>query len=301
MAFGSSSPATISSTFVNGPSAFYVEYGAGVIAITPPSGMAAWYKADGIDPITDGNSVTFWPDSSGNGYDLTPSGSATGALYRTNGINNIPTVEFTGASATTMASNLSTSVNNITMFAVVRPDDTTGNRNIIDANNTGGVGIRQSGTGYAMVVRAIQASTILANGTIAAGEAAIITAAWDATTNYGYKNGSLGSSNAYTPAITAGRTFILGGGTSFWDGYISEVIIYHRQLTTQERATVHSYFQNKYNILVSDYAAGTVSGQMKVYDGSAFVPKPVKVWNGTAWVVKPLKRWNGTSWVSTNY
>ncbi|WP_192378810.1 hypothetical protein [Rhodococcus rhodochrous] len=43
------------------------------------------------------------------------------------------------------------------------------------------------------------------------------------------------------------------------------------------------------------------SGQIKVFDGSEFAPKPVKVWNGTEWVTKPVKRWDGSNWVETNY
>lgn len=46
---------------------------------------------------------------------------------------------------------------------------------------------------------------------------------------------------------------------------------------------------------------GETSGQTKVYNGSAWVGKPVKVWDGSAWVVKPVKRWNGSSWVTTPY
>ena len=39
-----------------------------------------------------------------------------------------------------------------------------------------------------------------------------------------------------------------------------------------------------------------VGGLIKVWNGSAWVDKPVKVWNGSSWVAKPLKFWNGTSW-----
>ncbi|WP_156666217.1 hypothetical protein [Rhodococcus sp. HS-D2] len=47
--------------------------------------------------------------------------------------------------------------------------------------------------------------------------------------------------------------------------------------------------------------APSTTGQIKVFDGSTFVPKPVKVWNGTEWVTKPVKRWDGSNWVETNY
>lgn len=46
---------------------------------------------------------------------------------------------------------------------------------------------------------------------------------------------------------------------------------------------------------------GASTGQIKVWNGSAWVAKPVKVWNGSSWVVKPVKRWNGSAWVVTNY
>jgi hypothetical protein len=37
-----------------------------------------------------------------------------------------------------------------------------------------------------------------------------------------------------------------------------------------------------------------------VWNGSAWVEKPVKVWNGSAWVQKPLRRWDGSAWVPAN-
>lgn len=52
-----------------------------------------------------------------------------------------------------------------------------------------------------------------------------------------------------------------------------------------------------------EYTAGGggSTGQIKVYNGSTFVAKPVKVWNGSSWVVKPLKYWNGSAWITTTY
>lgn len=50
-----------------------------------------------------------------------------------------------------------------------------------------------------------------------------------------------------------------------------------------------------------DYTSGGSSGQLKVWNGTAWSAKPVKVWNGSAWVTKPVKRWNGSAWVTTPY
>ena len=46
---------------------------------------------------------------------------------------------------------------------------------------------------------------------------------------------------------------------------------------------------------------GGTTGQIKVWNGSAWVAKPVKVWNGSAWVIKPLKFYNGSIFVTTGY
>ena len=43
------------------------------------------------------------------------------------------------------------------------------------------------------------------------------------------------------------------------------------------------------------------TGQIKVYNGSTFVAKPVKWYNGSAFITKPLKRWNGSAWITTPY
>jgi hypothetical protein len=38
------------------------------------------------------------------------------------------------------------------------------------------------------------------------------------------------------------------------------------------------------------------SGQIKIYNGSTWVWKPVKVWNGASWATKTLRYWDGTAW-----
>lgn len=48
------------------------------------------------------------------------------------------------------------------------------------------------------------------------------------------------------------------------------------------------------------HSAGA-TGQIKVHNGTTFVPKPVKYWNGSSWVTKPLKYWDGSSWITTPY
>lgn len=58
-------------------------------------------------------------------------------------------------------------------------------------------------------------------------------------------------------------------------------------------------------ILYADYFVNdtppVASGNIKVWNGTSFEPKPAKVWDGLAFVTKPAKVWNGSSWVETSY
>lgn len=46
-----------------------------------------------------------------------------------------------------------------------------------------------------------------------------------------------------------------------------------------------------------DVSTGAVTyATVKVWDGGAWLTKPLKVWNGSAWVVKPVKAWDSAAW-----
>ena len=56
-------------------------------------------------------------------------------------------------------------------------------------------------------------------------------------------------------------------------------------------------------IIFSEYFDAVIitsSGQIKFWNGSSYVSKPVKYWTGSAWVTKPVKYWNGSTWLTTN-
>jgi hypothetical protein len=57
-----------------------------------PAGLLAWYKADAITGLSDGDPIGTWPDSSGNGRDLTQATAAAKPTYKTNRQNGLPGV-----------------------------------------------------------------------------------------------------------------------------------------------------------------------------------------------------------------
>jgi hypothetical protein len=65
--------------------------------------LRAWYKADAITGLSDGDPVSTWADSSGGGYDLTQTSTAR-PLYQTSTLNGLPVIEFDGTDDTLDAS-----------------------------------------------------------------------------------------------------------------------------------------------------------------------------------------------------
>lgn len=52
-----------------------------------------------------------------------------------------------------------------------------------------------------------------------------------------------------------------------------------------------------YGATVQTYRNRT--GQVKVWNGSAWVKRSTKVWNGSAWVTRIVKGWNGSAWIES--
>ena len=64
-------------------------------ATVPPAtdDVQFWLKADTITGLSDGDPVSEWDDSSGNGHDVSAGSAPT---YRYNELNGLPTVRFSG-------------------------------------------------------------------------------------------------------------------------------------------------------------------------------------------------------------
>lgn len=55
--------------------------------------------------------------------------------------------------------------------------------------------------------------------------------------------------------------------------------------------------QSSLGILIALKPTTHILGRLNIWNGSAWVEKPMKAWSGSAWVEKPVKVWNGSSWV----
>lgn len=224
----------------------------------------------------DGTQISQWNDINpfavNNKYYAVKTASAQ-VIYKSNAINGIPGLQFTGAnsangyftlSTTTViggATNIQTTNNRFTIFVVSKLDI------ISDAINRGLIyngNASISGWGYYRDTsnkRGILFGGVVADLSTSASSSlnpeiiSVVYTGNGATTIPVYVNGiaeaypSLGSS----PATPTSSLFI--GGTSNtaenWNGFISEIIVYDRALKTEERQSIERYLGKKYGIRTS--------------------------------------------------
>ena len=89
----------------------------------------------------------------------------------------------------------------------------------------------------------------------------------------------------------------LGGGALATDGsWLNTPTLTASEVSGGAAPGTQWWRINSYNMAPT----APVGGKVKVWSGSAQVPKPVKWWNGSAWVEKPMKHWTGSQWKLTN-
>jgi hypothetical protein len=149
-------------------------------------------------------------------------------------------------------------------------------------------------------------------GLSAVGRPSIIAGAIDSSTVARvYHNGvpvtltASGSTAGYSAGSTAGVIGRRFSSAVYGDKRIAGWGFWNRRLTDSE---LLSLSLNPWQLfrapsrrlwVVSGAAPPATDGYVKVWNGSAWVAKPLKVWDGSAWNIKPVKHWNG-SWQLSN-
>lgn len=244
------------------------------------SGLLAWFKADAITGLNNGDPVSTWTDSSGNSRHATQTGTAR-PTYQTNQINGNPWVLFSNASSqflefgtdslaakgsartvvwvgyTSFGVNTFRSLislkdgaaagNNLVVFMSGTPPAT----NFVQTNfgmtaNGGQVGWRQGATNAFTTPSA--AGIVIYDGTNNS----------NATNWTGYFNNAAfttstpgGNFNAGTSSRNAIGAFPTAAAGLFWDGPIAEVIVWDHAISAATRSNVALYISAKYNIAQS--------------------------------------------------
>lgn len=193
------------------------------------------------------NSVIGWADQSGNGRNVVSDGENSG--YSLSAINSKPAIEFfSSALAGSIGFNFAT---NNTLFIVFKARSATagalwgqGNGEFISAITGGYTQISNSNV-----------SAIVSSNTASSINTPYLFSSRNSSTNFEIRlNGTLTGTatyNSFDGSSTnqyIGADYNDGDYSYFYNGYISEIIIYNRAITTTERQQVEAYLMGKYAI-----------------------------------------------------
>ncbi len=211
---------------------------------------------------TDGATISTWYDI--NPQQTTKGTAAAGASLpayniSSNSINGLPVLNFDGAD--NMAGPLVLTGTSATIFVVAKRNAIVTNQTAFtlygasanDSDNSASAVIAFEGTGTSL--QSFRNSVGLANFTHPGNNVPyIFTTKFDGTTNNAYLNGVI----ATTPVTTTGSfnttNYLVGAryfgstATTFYNGYIGEIIVYNRALSDFERGQIETYLSKKWSI-----------------------------------------------------
>ena len=215
--------------------------------------------------LVDGDPVSTWPDSSGNGHDATMTGSNR-PTFKTAIVNGKPVVRFTSAGQSKL--NIATPISGAfpwIVFAVMK-QAATGTR--IDSLN----GSDASGTPYGpLIVTANTLYMFTREGyvsdltSISLGFHVLDGIHGGTGTQFLLIDG-VANTSALTPSANTGNFTTIGYDSvtpTYSDGDIAEIIIYNASLAGTDRQNIEKYLGTKYGITVAGGIAvdpSTVSG-----------------------------------------
>lgn len=216
------------------------------------SGLTVWLKADAIVGLVDTDPVATWDDESGNNLDATQSTAGFKPLYRTGIINGLPALSFDGTDDVLSLGNLAAFFPTAaTLFIVADISDA--GYSLVDTSNVDSYW-RFSGDG---------------NGYLGVFRTARIDGYPMAMPNTGAHLFTVQSGSAYevfldgtskgtqSGSYSAGNSYLIGRDNTataekVLSGYVAEILIYNRGLSSVERGHVNQYVSDKYALTIAD-------------------------------------------------
>ncbi len=214
----------------------------------PPFGLRFWVKADTGVTKDGNNNISAWQDQSGNNFQATQTNSSYKPIWASAGAGPVPAVYFDGGSYNPHFFNLPDVISTATageLFVVLKSQGDQNAPHDFMRFGTPGSGLYpyqgrisdQFGSTTEKVVGTPAMSLTnyhLYNATSQPGQ-------WTARINGSIQYTTTDNTVAFTTTPTIGGTFY------GFQGYMAEIIVYNRALSTSERTTVQNYLISKYN------------------------------------------------------
>ncbi|MEP0005380.1 MAG: DUF2341 domain-containing protein [Balneola sp.] len=252
-----------------------------VNAVEAISGLDVWLRAD-VGVVTSGTQVTTWQDQSGNGNDFigrTGSGNRPTVVSSSASLGGQPAINFVGNGDhfddTDAETNYINGMTEFTLFMVYKSDQTGTDRGLWNTTTPSGddatftIRYDASGANGGGSFTDVIKTGILGNdpdnqlesfSDIQTTSSQITSLHWKSNDSYDiYVDGILNNPSSAGPpptgTINSATTALVGKGgkdtgNQSWDGEIAEVILYGRNLSTEEREKVEDYLSEKYSAAI---------------------------------------------------
>lgn len=230
---------------------------AALTGLGPPffSNCVCWLDGSQLTGYADGNSVSTFPDLSGNNNPYT---AGTAPVYRAASGSTLAGLEFNGSSQYLAAAGRVLPLTDFSLYLVLKP--LTGNSGrAVGWENTG-----SGSNGVALINNAGNTDFLVLRNSGSSGDISGLGTTSDNRYVYSIRMGSGGTANSIarvngvqkgTGTLTAwtssGETAHLGsaGNTaSFWKGVAYELVIYNTKLSETDNGTVETYLNGKHAI-----------------------------------------------------
>lgn len=211
-----------------------------------------WLSADKITNLADGDPVSSWPDSSGDGNNAVQATAEYQPIYKTGILNSKPVVRFDGTDDYMTCAAFMSGTTAATLFVVATIDSDDTYALIGTADNDGYYRYAGDGCGYMGAFRTARIAQY-PSGMPSSG--ANIFALRSSTTEYLMRVNGV-SKGVQAGSYSAGTKFEIGTQTDtaaltkYLLGDIAEILVYSGSLTDIEVSTVETYLANKYGISI---------------------------------------------------
>ena len=217
--------------------------------------LTAWYKADSISG-SDGDSVSAWADSSGNGHNTAQSVAIRKPTLQTNELNSKSVVRFDGTNDILSDSDiaaLDVGTGDIWMAAVFKSTDNSAEQNVFEKGHLA-FGVRITAAGVLQMVLGSNTNTpTQSSGNWSRTAFVLMTAARVSSTCNGFINGSASNTTGTTNTTSISNSNVLdigsrAVGAGMVNGDIAEILVGGATLDTNERQKIEGYLAHKYGL-----------------------------------------------------
>ena len=237
------------------------------------AGLTAWYETSMIESLrtnqaSNASQISEWRDISPGSIaqqknTLTRIASSA-VSYKSEGINKIPSIQFTTLGSLSLATFYQGPLGRSTIFVVMRPTIAPSSTNIMTILDSNSSSSNNSYFGIVNNKLMLNLGILQGTATISNAPSFVVNSNYILAIYYDSSNAKAFVNNATSMAggaliaagsnslngLTIGNNLSNNASTQF-TGLISEIIIYDRLLSNEERQSVMSYLSKKYKITVS--------------------------------------------------